>query len=89
MLCQAMHNHYDIALVLSADTDLVPAIQAVKKEFRDKRVHVFFPAGNPGTSELKNAADLCATLDVGILRDSQLPPTLTVGGKTLSKPEEW
>ncbi|OFZ54993.1 MAG: hypothetical protein A2428_03205 [Bdellovibrionales bacterium RIFOXYC1_FULL_54_43] len=41
LIFDAMFQRYDDAYVLSADTDLIPAIQQLKKHFRDRRIFNF------------------------------------------------
>ena len=43
LICDALGNEYDTALLITGDSDLVPALEAVKKLTPDKRLVVAFP----------------------------------------------
>jgi uncharacterized LabA/DUF88 family protein len=43
LLCDAFHEEFDTALIVSGDADLVPPVQAVRALFPKKRVVVAFP----------------------------------------------
>lgn len=43
IIIDAYMNKYDIAMLISGDTDLIPPIRAVHSIFKDKRVLVAFP----------------------------------------------
>ena len=47
---------YDKALVVTADADVVPALQAVRRQFREKRIQVLIPPELPASNELRGAA---------------------------------
>ena len=44
----AVEDEYDVAVLVSGDTDLVPAIEAVKSTFPHKEVHALLPPGDRG-----------------------------------------
>lgn len=43
MLVDAFQNKYDMAMLVSGDSDLVPPIRAIHENFKQKRVFVAFP----------------------------------------------
>ena len=43
LLTEAIHNSYDKAIIVSGDSDLVPAIKAVKKLYPEKQFTVVVP----------------------------------------------
>jgi hypothetical protein len=43
LIVDAYHDKYDMALLISGDSDLVPPIKAVHENFPAKRVFVAFP----------------------------------------------
>ena len=51
----AIKDQYDLALLLSADSDLVTAIKNLKSEFPHKRVRILFPPGSVVGSDLRQA----------------------------------
>ncbi|MGG2917527.1 NYN domain-containing protein, partial [Klebsiella pneumoniae] len=50
----ACNNEYDIAIIITADSDLCPPIKYVKERFPDKELWLVAPPGR-----IKRAADLC------------------------------
>jgi len=56
LLLGAARDWYDRALLVTADSDLVPAIQMVRQEFPNKRVQIIAPVGRKPCAELFNAA---------------------------------
>jgi uncharacterized LabA/DUF88 family protein len=55
LLDGAYRNLYDRALLISADSDLAPAIQLVKARFPDKTIRLLTPVGRYHSLELMNA----------------------------------
>ena len=52
----AVRDEYDTALVVSGDSDLAPAIRAVKADFPAKRILVLSPPGRQPSYDLLHAA---------------------------------
>ena len=89
ILCDAFQNRFDTALILSADSDLVPPIQAVKTLFPNKRVLVGFPP-HRSSKELMNIASAYFTLGRAKIAQSQLPDSISkTDGVLLSRPNSW
>lgn len=89
LLTDAFLGRYDSAIIISADADLVPPIQAVKSHFPEKRIVVAFPPRRK-SYHLARAAD--ATIDIWprVLARCQLPAEMRLqNGAVLSRPEEW
>ena len=90
MICDAFKNKFDIAMLLSADADLVPVIELVKyeEEFRTKRIVVAFPPG-------RNCDELEAIIPTFRIRRSHLAQSLLPNrlergdGFILERPPEW
>ena len=64
MLDDAYQDECDTLIVVSGDSDLVPAIHAVKLRFPEKKVVVYIPARNESRGaavEMRGAADKSAT----------------------------
>jgi len=90
LLVDAFKEDYDIAAVVSNDTDLMTPIELVKGEF-GQRVFVFNPHSRTSWP-MKNAASAPGDYRViraGVLAASQLPATLTDAIGTITKPFEW
>jgi uncharacterized LabA/DUF88 family protein len=54
----AVSNSYDTAIIVSGDSDLIPAITAVRLAFPSKRVGLALPMGMRSEA-LKHAVDFC------------------------------
>ena len=55
LLDGAYQNIYDRALILSADSDLVPAIRMVRQRFPEKSVRLLLPVRRTNSAELRRA----------------------------------
>jgi len=93
MLCDSFENRCDNVIVVSGDSDLVPAVSAVKTRFPDKRMIVYIPSRDPvrgAAVELRSAADRHRVLPMGPLKAAQFPTAMTDrNGNELRKPEGW
>jgi uncharacterized LabA/DUF88 family protein len=88
LLCDAVNNLYDRAVIVSGDTDLVPAIEAVHKTFPDKEIGVMFPVRRYNNS-LEKAADFVMTMREKMLNRCQFPDRMKVGDTMLQRPDSW
>lgn len=89
LLCDAFHDSFDTAFIISGDADLVPPILAVKQLFSEKRVVVAFPPQRY-SSELANAAHSHMNIFESKFRQSRLPDTVTLAsGVAVSRPTNW
>jgi uncharacterized LabA/DUF88 family protein len=90
LLVDAYQDKYDMAMLISGDSDLVPPIKAVHEIFPKKRVFVAFP---PKRHNNTVAIVAKGSLIVGRkkLVESQFPPTVqkAADGYILTKPTEW
>jgi 6-hydroxy-3-succinoylpyridine 3-monooxygenase len=93
MLDDAYQGTCDRIVLVSGDSDLVPAVKLVKKRHPEIQVTVYIPATNPkrgAARELRNVADKHTTLPQELLPKAQFPETLTgSSGKKISKPSNW
>jgi uncharacterized LabA/DUF88 family protein len=86
---EALANTFDTAVVLTNDTDLVPAIHWLKKSFPAKRVGVLFPIDRWAV-ELKNACDFWRRIEKKYLKKCQFPYSVKLpSGIVLLRPPEW
>lgn len=89
LLGDAMDNAFDTAMIVSADSDLVPPVEAVRARFPDKRIIVASPPRRHSV-RLADAAHACFTIGRKKLQDSQLPDRITKpGGFVLARPTSW
>jgi hypothetical protein len=93
LLDDAYQDRCDHSIVVSGDSDLVPAIGLLKTRFPNKRVTVYVPSRNPkrgAAVELRSAADKSRTLPLNLLPLAQFPSAVPDGaGGTLVKPSSW
>ena len=89
LLTDAIDDAFDTAMIVSADSDLVPPVAAVRSRFPGKRVVIATPPGRHST-QLADAANACFTIGRKKLQDSQLPEHITKSdGFTLTRPASW
>ena len=89
LLCDAFHDCFDTALIMSGDADLVPPIEAVKTLFPKKRIVIAFPPKR-FSSELAAVAHSKLNIFEAKFRQSKLAETITLpNGTVLSRPEKW
>lgn len=90
LVADAALGRFDAAWVITADTDLVPALERVRTDWPTKRVSVAIPPGQMMHGELKRASHRCLKIKRSNLTASLLPQTITLTtGKTISCPPEW
>lgn len=85
----AVNDVFDAAMLISADSDLCPAVRAVKRLRPEKRVFAAFPPRRR-SDDLKTAVGgQVMTIGTAKLRQSQLPETVSAGGVLLARPAYW
>ncbi|MBN1106317.1 MAG: NYN domain-containing protein [Deltaproteobacteria bacterium] len=86
---EALADSFDTGVILSNDTDLVPAIGAVKSVFPNKKIGVLFPLGR-WAAELKQACHFWRKIEIVDIVRSQLPDQVQLpNGIVLTRPPEW
>lgn len=93
MLDDAYQDLADRFILVSGDSDLVPAVARIKQRFSSKQVIVYVPSRDPtrgAAVEIRTAADSHKTLPLQLLRHAQFPQTLTDGtGQPIVRPSDW
>ena len=89
LLKDAYEDKFDVALVMSQDTDLIEPLRIVRHEL-DKVLGVaWFDRSQPGKRHKRNASFIRHVSNT-MLRESQFPdPVIGKGGRRIPKPEEW
>lgn len=89
LLQLAIQDRYDRAVIVSGDTDLIPAVKAVRVTFPGKQIGIMIPIG--GSSEdLKKHADFRFKMREHHLASSRFPSLLRLSdGTTLECPPTW
>jgi uncharacterized LabA/DUF88 family protein len=89
MLVDAADDKFDVAFLVSGDTDLVNAVRAVQTRFKPKEVWMTFPP-NRGSTLLSSVATGRVRIKEWMLREAQMPRDIMLpGGFTAKCPEEW
>jgi uncharacterized LabA/DUF88 family protein len=86
---EAFLDNYDTAMLVTADTDLDPAVEGVRRSFPEKRFGVLFPMDRWAT-ELRDACHFWRKIKRSDLNASQFPNHITLpSGVILSRPPTW
>ena len=93
MVDHAYQNLCDQFVLISGDSDLVPAVRMIKHRFPAKRVIVYVPAKDRIRGfavELRTSADRHRELPLNLMPHSQLPGKVSDGaGGSFDKPVTW
>ena len=93
MLHDAQRDLCDRLILVSGDSDLVPAVRMVRDQFPEKEIVAYIPAKNEtrgAALELRAEAHKNKTLPLDLLAKSQLPASIDMGGgRTVKKPATW
>lgn len=85
----AQRDLFDKALIVSGDSDLIPAIEETRRIFPNKSIGVIIPIARQA-EEMKNSADFHIRMKERHLRSSLLPDPIEIGqGVRLAKPATW
>ncbi|MEM7810420.1 MAG: NYN domain-containing protein [Planctomycetota bacterium] len=89
MLCDAFLGRFDLAIVVSGDSDLSPPIERIRQHFPAKPVFVAFPPKRQ-SEQLKAVATSHFDIAEDRLRKCQFPDQLTLpSGVILNRPKKW
>jgi uncharacterized LabA/DUF88 family protein len=84
----AVKDLYDRAVLVTADSDLIPTIQIVHELAPAKQIGVMLPIGR-NSYDLKIAADFVKKMPQEKLNRCLLPLVITSGNDTIHKPPNW
>jgi uncharacterized LabA/DUF88 family protein len=87
LLSDGYKNSYDIAVIISNDSDLLSPIQFVKQEL-GKTIGILNPQKHPSRS-LITVADFIKNIRPKVIAKSQFPETLTDANGTFNRPANW
>ena len=89
MISGAVLDEYDVALLVTGDSDLVPAVKAVNRLRSDKRIVVVFPPKRE-SYELKQVCHAYKLTREHHFANSVLPdPVITSADLRLNCPDSW
>ena len=93
MLDDAYRDLCDQILLVSGDSDLVPAVKMIATRFPGKHITVYVPAQHPtrgSAVELRTAAHRSRDLPLNLLPHAQFPATVADStGDFIAKPGAW
>lgn len=85
----AVHGAFEKAILISADSDLIPALQAARRLNNLVKFSVVKPIGLKGEA-LSNAANYTLHMNVSHLKKCLLPQTVTLkDGSKITAPQGW
>ena len=88
MLGDAIDDLYDKALIISADSDLLPVIKSVQHHAPEKEIGVMFPIGRT-SFELRQNAGFRRKMSERLLKDCQFSDEVKISDTIISRPESW
>lgn len=88
LMKDAFQDRFDVALLISADSDLVSPVRTVRQLFPNKRVISIFPPGR-FSSALKSVSTGTLRIGHAELSKSLLPDQVDKNGITLQRPNSW
>ena len=89
MMTDAHINAFDVALIVSGDSDLAGPVQAIRRLYQDKRVVIAFPPKRHSL-RLREEADASFVIGRKQFKISQFPnAVLKEDGHILNKPLSW
>ena len=89
LMTDAFQDRFDVALLITADSDLVGPINAVQKLFGAKKIVVAFPP-NRVSKALKGCAHGSLFIGRNTLAKCQFPrEVVKPNGFVLRRPKEW
>lgn len=85
----AVQDQYDKAIIVSGDTDLLPAVKAVQRTFPAKKIGVVIPIGR-ASEDFKKRADFHHKMKVYHLLAARFPDSVRLrDGTLLNCPPAW
>ncbi len=89
LMVDTYKNEFDVAYVISGDSDLVPPIKHIREIFPSKQIFIAFPPSRT-SDELKLYANSSFKIGYKKLKDCQFPENLpNKYGELIQKPKEW
>ena len=91
MMLDCSLNNTDVIILVSADSDLVPPLEAIKREYMDKKIRIFFPPKSFSYDLSNFNSGKVVFLERGKPKFDQsiMPDIVTVDSKSCSIPPEW
>lgn len=88
MVADGLNGVFDTALIVSADSDMSPAIRELRASRSGIRVIAAMPP-NRNSNDLRMLCDAAFPIGAAKIRQSQLPETVMDGPFPISLPAYW
>jgi uncharacterized LabA/DUF88 family protein len=88
LFTQAILNEFDHAIIISGDTDLLPAVRSVQSIFPSKQIGVVIPIGR-SSEHFKKTANFHHKMKEAHLKSSLLNDPYDIAGTLLQCPPTW
>jgi len=90
LINDAADGLYDVAYLISGDSDLVPALEIAKNRDSARKFRIWFPPERPSGDLIRHPeVDFSMTIPRDFIKKSQFPDEFEHNGVTHSKPEKW
>lgn len=91
MLNDCARDYTDKLVLISGDSDLVPVVDVIKRDYSHKRIKVYFPPERQ-SGELFNAVGkkvVYLNNNINVFKNAVMPDTINVNGRDYTIPKEW
>jgi uncharacterized LabA/DUF88 family protein len=88
LLADGVRGLYDTAMIVSADSDMSPAIRELRDLVPSARVIAALPP-NRRSFKLREICDAIIPIGMAKVRQAQLPETVMAGPHPLTRPDHW
>jgi len=90
MVLDCLNDEVDLLVLVSADSDQIPALQAIHARFPQKTVKVYFPPERYSTEIFQLAKPVVfLNENEGKYKKSVMPPAVAGGNKLYTRPPGW
>lgn len=89
MVADGFQEKYDVCYLVSADTDLVPALKLIRAELPQKEIVAVSPPGRPHGQHIKNLANRSLKLNRHQIERCRLPDQIRWKGHTIKCPPSY
>lgn len=88
LLEDAVARVFDVALLITADSDMTPAVKAVRRQRPDAKLVALFPPAR-ASGDLQRAVHASFRIGDAKIRQSQLPETVHTPARSYTRPAKW
>ena len=88
MISDAVEDKYDRAVIISADSDLLPVIKTIQYHRPEKEIGVMLPIGLSSFDLRQNVA-FRFKMKESLLKNCQFPDEINIGGAIIKRPATW